>query len=125
MTLFRKVLVGVDLSHGDWMADSNIPTPSYLACRRAVDVAKATGAAIHFLAALDLDARTQRILKEAPETEQNVLTEANEELRLIAEQAAVEGVSATYSVALGRSWKRIVERTQEESQDLVMLGSRQ
>lgn len=123
MSLFRNLLVGVDLSHGDWMADSNHLTPTNLACRRAIEVAKATGAKVHFLSALELDARTQRILDQAPETEQNVLTEANEELRQVAERGVAEGVSTTYSVELGRSWKQIVERAKREPHDLVMLGS--
>ncbi len=123
MTLFRKMLVGVDLSYGDWMADTVNLTPSNLACRRAVDIAKATGASLHFLAALDLDARTQRILKEAPETERNVLAEADQELRQVAQRAIDQGIDATYSVELGRSWKRIIERTRQEQHDLVLLGS--
>ena len=124
MTLFHNVLVGVDLSRGDWMADAAHLTPSRLVCRRGVDVAKATGAKLHLLSALDLDARTQRILKEAPETEETVLTEARRALGQVADQAIAEGVSATFSIEPGRSWERLIERARSEGHDLVIVGSR-
>lgn len=122
MSSFKNVLVGVDLSHGDWMADAHHETPSHHACERAIQLAKAAGAELHFLAALDLDARTQRLLQESAGLESGVLDEASKALKILVTEAAEQGVTATCSVQMGKSWVAIADRAREGNHDIVVVG---
>ncbi len=130
MAHFRSILVGVDLSHGDWLASSDGETPSHFACSQAIDLASAISAAgevkpkIHFLAALDLDERTKSLLSRAPEEESSVVKLAEEALRHQVSAAATVGVEADSAVVLGRSRIELVNAVREGNHDLIVVGSR-
>ncbi len=129
MALFQNILVGVDLSHGDWLATPDGETPSHFACEQAVDVAVAANAAghptrVHFLAALDLDERTKWLLEQSPDEEGTVVKQAEHALRHQVDVAAKEGVTASSSVMLGRSRVEIARQARDGNYDLVMIGTR-
>lgn len=120
----KKILVGVDLSQGDWLASDPSVTSSHFACDQSIEVAKATGAKLHYLATLNLDERTKRLLEESNPQEDNVISMAREAMVGIVQSAASAGVQATYDVVLGRTRSELVEAAREGKHDLMMLGTR-
>lgn len=130
MSRFSSILVGVDLSHGDWIASDVGETPSHFACEQAIELAvasaKSGGVApsVHFCAVLDVDERTKRHVTEVVEGETTCVTQAADALRLQVEQASSQGVRATSSVVLGHSRVELVKKAHDEGHDLVMVGSK-
>jgi universal stress protein E len=124
MPRFKNLLVGVDLSHGDWMTDAANETPSELATQQAIRLAKAAGARVHFISALDLHASTQRLLRESAGGEENVLSQGRIALDRLVARAAAEGVTAEASVVIGKAWEAIVRLAKNDKSDLVIVGSR-
>jgi universal stress protein E len=129
MARFQNVLVGVDLSHGDWLCSAEGETPSHFACEQAVDLAAASNAAghptkLHFLAALDLDERTKWLLEQQPDEGDNVVHQAETALMHQVAAAAQDGVSATSAVVLGRSRVELLREARDGAHDLVMIGTR-
>ncbi|QDU55201.1 universal stress protein [Aeoliella mucimassa] len=130
MADFKNILVGVDLSRGDWLASADGDTPSHHACDEAIALATAakahsdTDTKVHFLAALDLDERTKRLLSEASDDEKTVLSRAEEALKLQAQDASRQGVTAESSVELGSPRTVLVDRAASAGHDLVLIGSR-
>lgn len=130
MPRFSSILVGVDLSHGDWIASADDESPSHFACEQAIELAAATttdtGVAprLHFCAVLDLDERTRRHVAEAPAGESTCVTEATEALKTHVAEASKQGVRATSSVVLGPSRVELVTKARDEGHDLVMVGSK-
>ncbi|MGI9456113.1 MAG: universal stress protein [Aeoliella sp.] len=124
MSPFQNILVGVDLSQGDWLAADEGESSSQSACEQAIQLSKATGAKLHFLATLDLDERTKRLIEESGSEEDTVVGMAKKALRRFTEQASKAGVSATSNVVLGRSRSELAERAKSAEHDLVMVGTR-
>lgn len=129
MSLFENILVGVDLSHGDWLASAEGETPSHFACEQAVDLATACAsggqnARLYFLAALELDERTKWLLEQEPDEENTVVTKAETALLHQVQAATKQKVSATSSVVLGRSRVELVREARDGAYDLVMIGTR-
>ena len=128
MADFTNILVGVDLSRGDWLASADGNTPSHFACDQAIALAVAAQKAgtaspkIHFLASLDLDERTRWLLEQSPDDEQTVLDQAHKALLLQVACASKAGVESDCSVVIGNPRTVLVEKTAEN--DLVMTGSR-
>ena len=130
MADFKSILVGVDLSRGDWLASAEGNTPSHFSCDQAIALAlaaKQSGTAspkIHFLAALDLDERTKRLLSQSPDSEKTVLKQAEDAIALQVASATQQGIEATSSVVYGSSRTVLVEQAASGGHDLVMIGSR-
>lgn len=129
MSSFENILVGVDLSHGDWLATEEGETPSHFACDQAVDLAaalrKAGGEAkLYMLAALDLDERTKWLLEEMPNEGPTVLEQAEAALERQVAAAVKEQVPAEGEVVLGSSRVELVNAAKSGDYDVVMIGSR-
>lgn len=130
MPQWYNILVGVDLSHGDWRATPGGETPSQFACDRAIALAAALNnrggepAKIHFLTALDLDERTQRLIAEAHDDESTVVRAAEEAMRHHVAAAAKAGVMADSEVVLGRPRVEMLKYVTEQLPDVVIVGSR-
>ncbi len=124
MPIFENILVGVDLSKGDWLASDSEEASSHEACLQAAQIAEATGAKLHFLAALDLDERTKRLLKESGSEDDNVLGMAKKALRHALDAAVKEGTRATSSVALGRGRTELADWAKANGHDLIVIGTR-
>jgi universal stress protein E len=130
MRTISSILVGVDLSHGDWLTSSNGDTASHFACEQAIALAatisKHAGNKphVHFLAALDLDARSKRLLAETPDGEVTAIELAEKAVRHQVRLASDAGVSSDSEVVVGRPRVELVKRTQGGAADLVIVGSR-
>jgi universal stress protein E len=121
---FRKILVGVDLSHGDRLAASELNAPTREAVKRAIWLAAQSSAELTFLATLDISAHTEEVLHELEHSMRTVEDEALSVLHEIVDQAKKEGVEARVKLLHGRSWEGIIQEVIKEKHDLVVIGTR-
>lgn len=130
MADIKTILVGVDLSRGDWLASPDGNTPSHSACEQAITLAASAQEAglaevrIHFLASLDLDERTRRLLEQSSKGEETVLQQAEQALGLQVAAAKQAGIEADCQVVIGSPRMALVECAAAASFDLVVVGSR-
>lgn len=119
----RYILVGVDLSHSDWLVGTELTEPNQQAVETALDMARRTGARVTFLAALDLSAHTLHLVEQET-TEQNVLTLAREQLSKLAAEASRQGIEAQSHVAIGKPSVELIRQVLRDQHDLLIVGSR-
>ncbi|MCO6043497.1 universal stress protein [Aeoliella sp. ICT_H6.2] len=130
MPQWYNILVGVDLSRGDWRANPEGETPSQFACERAIHLAQALDAhredpaKLHFVAVLDLDEKTQRLIAKSQADEETVVSSAEEALRHHVDAAAKAGIKADSEVLLGRPRVELLKYVNETKPDIVLIGNR-
>ena len=126
MQSFRKILVGVDLSHGDRLVTSDLGPPTREAIRRAVWLAGQVPAELTFLSALEVSPQTEDALKNrSARGERTVVDDAREVLDGLAEQARQDGAANVRTqVVFGRPWVEIIREVLQEECDLVIAGTR-
>lgn len=124
MARLHKILVGVDLSHGDWLASDELDSSANCAYEQAVELAKAVGGQVHFLATLDLDERTKYLLEHSSSEDDTVLVKAQHALDHLEAAAAERGVATTSSIVLGRARVEIADYARQDRSDLVVIGTR-
>lgn len=121
---FRKILVGVDLSHADRLAASELNAPTLEAVKRAIWLAAQSSAELTFYTTLDISAHTEEILHELDRSTTTVEDEALSVLQDLVSQAKQEGVEANAKLEHGRSWEGIIRQVIKEQHDLVVIGTR-
>lgn len=122
---FRRILVGVDLSHADRLAAAELNPPTQEAVRRAVWLAGQLSAELTFFASLDISAHTRELLEERfEETTQNVESEAHAVLDELVQRAKQDGVAAHARLTFGPPWLEITKDVLREGHDLVVVGTR-
>lgn len=125
MSLFRNILVGVDLTHYDAVTLQ----PSKVAAavvRQALGLAVKTSARLTFFSALDLNLET---LPQLERTDFHYLTTNAEQtaakiLRGLVQQARDQGIEAVDKMALGKGWLELVREAMRDRHDLVLIGTR-
>jgi universal stress protein E len=125
MSLFRKILVGVDLTHYDAVTLQ----PSAVAAavvRQAMWLGAKISARLTFFSALNLDSEA---LPQMEQTELLNLTTRAEQtaakiLRDLVQQARSRGIEAEDKLALGKGWLELVRQALRERYDLVLIGTR-
>jgi universal stress protein E len=125
MQRFRKILVGVDLSSADHLAEVELTPPSREALRRAIWLAAHTRGELTIFSALDVSAHARTVLQEELQHAPGDLErEAYEILERFVEQAKSEGVEARQKLAFGTPWQEICRQVLAEKHDLVLVGTR-
>jgi len=125
MQMFRKILVGVDLSSGDRLAAENLGGPTREAVRRAVWLAEQISAELTFFAALDISAQTWELLHdEYEEATQSVEDAAQAVLNHLVNDAKQEGVEAKAQLEFGLAWECLTKAVLRDGYDLVIVGTR-
>lgn len=125
MSLFRNILVGVDLSQ----YDPATLQPSRVAravVQQALWLAPKTSARLTFCSILDLG------LEALPQIEQadfHYLTTTAEQtaakvLRSLVDQARAKGIEATDKIVLGKEWLELVRQALRDHHDLMLIGTR-
>jgi universal stress protein E len=125
MSLFRNVLVGVDVTQ----YDAATLQPSAVAAavvRQAMWLGAKSSARLTFFAALDLSLET---LPQLERTDYHYLTTSAEQnaakvLRGLVQQARAKGIEAEDKLALGKGWLELVRQALRERHDLVLIGTR-
>ncbi|HUE13220.1 MAG TPA: universal stress protein, partial [Planctomycetaceae bacterium] len=108
MQRFRKILVGVDLSSADHLAEVELTPPSREALRRAIWLAAHTRGELTIFSSLDVSAHARTVLQEELQHAPGDLErEAYEILERFVEQAKSEGVEAWQKLAFGTPWQEI------------------
>lgn len=125
MQRFRNILVGVDLSSADRLAEVELTPPSREALRRAIWLAAHTRGNLTIFSALEISAHAQAVLQEELKHAPGDLErEAYEILDRFVAQAKSEGVEARQKLAFGAPWQEICRQVLAEKHDLVVVGTR-
>lgn len=125
MQRFQNILVGVDLSHADRLAASELNPPTREAIRRATWLAEHLSSRVTLFAALDLSAHTRTLLQEEyDQAIRNVEEAANDVLTELAEEARQRGIAVTTRLAFGVPWEEMTREVLRAGHDLVIVGTR-
>jgi universal stress protein E len=127
MDSHRNIVVGIDLTGADRLADAAALGPASRAARdRALEVAKSTKAHVHLLAALDLDPYAETIVLESPKSGgASIHSQATRFLESAAKPLRDAGVPTTTEVAVGRTAETLLADVQKNRRDLVIVGTRE
>lgn len=125
MQRFRNILVGVDLSGHDRLADSELNAPTAEAVKRAISLASHLKAELTFFTVLDVSAHTQELLQDDFEHISNTVEDAAQtELAKLIERAKKENVAAKSKITFGSPWIETVKQVQRGNHDLCIVGTR-
>jgi universal stress protein E len=125
MQMFRRILVGVDLSSGDRLAAAELPAPTREAVKRAIWLAGQLSAELTFMAVLEVSAHAEELLHdEFAEAARSAVDAARADLDKLIAEARLEEVEATAKVACGRAWEEIVKAVLRDKHDLVIVGTK-
>ena len=125
MQSFRRILVGVDLSHGDRFVSSDLNAPTEEAVHRALWLASHVSGEITFFVALELSAQAEELLREhVAGDEPTVDDDAHAVLGQLVARAEREGVTARAKVVHGRAWEELIRESVRERHDLLIVGTR-
>ena len=125
MQRFRNILVGVDLSHADHLATSELNPPTQEAVNRAMWLAEQLSAELTFFSAIDVSVHTQELLHSAYEqASQNVEQQAAGVLQELVSRAKGDNIEAKYNLAFGLPWEETIRQVLREKHDLVLVGTR-
>jgi len=125
MQRFRSILVGVDLSSADRLAEVELTPASREALRRAIWLAAHTRGGLTIFSSLDITAHAQAVLQqELQHAPGDLEREAYEILERFVAQAKSEGVDARQKLAFGTPWQEICGQVLAERHDLVVVGTR-
>jgi len=126
MSLFRNILVGVDLTQFD--ATTLRPTSDVAAAvmRQALWLGAQMSARLTFFSSLDLNLET---LPQLERTDFHYLTTSAEQtaakiLSSLVQQAQEKGIEAEDKLAIGKGWLELVRQSMREQHDLVLIGTR-
>ncbi|MCA9071599.1 MAG: universal stress protein [Planctomycetaceae bacterium] len=122
MELFKKILVGVDLSHAENPTVDELSPPTKCAIDRALWLAGQVSAELTFFSASDLPASSENLLQESGV--QSIADKAQAVLEELVAQAQAEGIQAKATQAHGAAWEEIIRHVQKNETDLVIVGTR-
>lgn len=123
---FRNLVVGIDLSAADRLADTGpLGAASAVALDRAVSLA-AGGGHIHLLTAIDVDPFAETIIaRSGGGGRPSILDQARRSLESAAKAARDAGAQATCEVVLGHATETLLADAQKNRRDLVVVGTRE
>jgi universal stress protein E len=125
MQRFRNILVGVDLSSADHLANVELTPPAREALQRAIWLAAHTRGDLTIFSALDVSPHAKTVLQEELQHEPGDLErEAAEILERFVAEAKDQGVEARQKLAFGTPWEEICRQVVAEKHDLVVVGTR-
>jgi universal stress protein E len=125
MQRFRKILVGVDLSHADHLAAIELNPPTQESVNRAIWLAEELSAELTFFSAIDVSAHTQELLHTAYEqASQNVEQQAGQVLQDLVSRAKGKNIEANYKLVFGLPWEETIRQVLRNKHDLVIVGTR-
>lgn len=124
MNRFKNILVGVDLETVDRTLSGNLTPQNQEAVERGIDLAQRNQAKLSFVAVLDGDQTTDRLIHDALTDHSNIFDEAHALLSSIAAKSQQRGIPTETRVLLGKSWVRLIQDVLRHQHDLVIAGSR-
>lgn len=126
MSVFRNILVGLDLIHCPRTKDDPLGLIAETVVARAILKAKKNDARLLFFAALNIPEEAFHSLppKQGQQVKQSFYDWAHSTLAAITERARKEGVEADYDLVQGRGWLEMTKRVLRDKHDLVFVGTR-
>lgn len=121
----QRILVGLDMHHGDRIASSDLTPPAKAAVDQAVQLATVTGASITLCAALDISEQAFHLIEVDRENVHRTVEDvAQTALEAIAAPLASQGLAVTTVIRFGHGWQQLSQLASEGSYDLVIVGTR-
>jgi universal stress protein E len=125
MQRFRNILVGIDLSSADHLAEFELTPPNQEALRRAIWLAAHTEGRLTIYSALDISESARSMLQQQPEhAEGDFEREAFNLLERYVARAKEQGVDAVPKLGFGTPWEEICHQVLDDQHDLVVIGTR-
>ena len=124
MQHFKKILVGVDLSHGDRFCNEKLNPPTIQAVQHAIWLAQHRSAEVTFMAVLELSPQTEELLNKDEDRQGDVLDVAQSVLDRLVVQAEEAGVRANSKFVIGKDWLELTKEVVSNQHDLLVVGTR-
>ncbi len=126
MSQYLKILVGVDLHHGDRAVSKEFGPETRAAINQALELAAHSAGVVTFCAVLEISAQTASLIER---DHQNLLKTvedvASEMLNAEVNAANARGIPADKAVRFGSAWEELAKEACENKHDLVVMGTRQ
>lgn len=125
MSQHLKILVGVDLHHGDRAVSKEFGPETRAAINQALELAAHSAGVVTFCAVLEISAQTASLIERDHQNLLRTVEDIASEL-LDAEVAAANsrGIAADKAVRFGAAWEELVKESCENQHDLVVMGTR-
>ncbi|MBL4885238.1 MAG: universal stress protein [Planctomycetaceae bacterium] len=125
MISFSRILIGVDLSHSDRLVSEELSDHCQQAVTRGIEYASAQGGEVTFFTTLEISEQARHLIDshESKITE-SVEVEAARVLETLVQQAASQGVKASFKVAFGTSWTELIREAVVGKHTIVIVGRR-
>lgn len=122
-----SISCGLDLSSGDRIVSGEpLSEASRAALATARKIARADGAKLHLLTALDLDASALWLtLREQSAGNRTVLEAARDRLQELADEARKEGTETTTEASASAPADALLQDAEREGRDLIVVGTRE
>lgn len=122
----HKILVAVDLSHGDRLVAPHLNAAAKTVVDQAVEFAAQSGADVTFFTSLDLSPYTLGVMEDHPEQKVEVEALANQALQKLVAQARAQGVAGHVDAKFvyGKSWVEVIKEAQAQPYTMLVAGTR-
>lgn len=125
MSQLSKILVGVDLHHGDRAVSKEFGPESRAAINQALELAKHSGGCVTFCAVLEISPQTATLIERDHANLLRTVEDVAEELLEAEVRAArADGVAAEKVVRLGSAPEELAKLACEGNYNLVVMGTR-
>lgn len=129
LSMFKNILVAVDLSAGDRFVGEQLSAPTQEAIRQAEWVAQSGQAKVHFLYVLppqaDQLSHDRQVLMVHGDQHKSVKQHAEEVLANVAALTSQKSIATSSKVVFGKSWVELIREAIRGDADLVIAGTRQ
>ncbi len=125
MQALQKILVGLDLHHGDRIVSDVLEETSQAALNQAVEIAVASGAAITLCAVLEISEQALHLIEvDKHNVHRTVEDIAKTDLEKIAASLSQHGINVNTKLVLGKAWEELTREAVRGGFDLVIVGTR-
>ena len=125
MSVFKSVLVGIDLLQTDGLDSSSFSLPVEEAIRHGLWLAEKASASVTFFAALDIPEDT---LHSAEADESCLASQLHRSgqraLDHLVDSAKMRGLTANAKLVSGNAWIEIIREVEQSGHDVVIVGTR-
>lgn len=125
MMALNRILVGLDLHHGDRLAADEQEPSSQAALVQAVELAISQSAKLTLVASLEISAHAHQLIEDdVPNIYRTVEDFAAAQLARIADSLTARGVSVDFQVVFGHAWEQLTKLAMRGDYNLVVIGTR-
>ena len=108
------------------LVPTDFSTCAYYACKVAAEIAKKSGATLHFLHVIDIPILSSDMginaYENVPET-LFLMNHAKENMQKLTEDSLFNGINTTSSIDYDSTYSRITQKVKEDNIDLIVMGS--